>query len=86
VTERRGPTIRASEVGQYVFCSTSWWLARVQGIEPNHQERLDAGREAHAAHDRERRAAELAQRLGYALLTLAVIVGAILVATFWGAS
>jgi CRISPR/Cas system-associated exonuclease Cas4 (RecB family) len=26
--------IRASEVGEYVYCARAWWLRRVEGLEP----------------------------------------------------
>lgn len=44
--------IRASEVGEYVYCARSWWLRRVAGEEPEGQERRDRGTAMHAAHSR----------------------------------
>jgi CRISPR/Cas system-associated exonuclease Cas4 (RecB family) len=44
--------IRASEVGEYVFCARAWWLRRVVGEEPEGQERREAGLALHAAHGR----------------------------------
>ena len=45
-------TIRASEVGQYIYCARAWWLERVQGHEPTNAEALERGRESHDAHGR----------------------------------
>lgn len=42
--------IRASEVGEYVFCHRAWWLHHVEGHVPRHQERLDAGVARHTRH------------------------------------
>jgi CRISPR/Cas system-associated exonuclease Cas4 (RecB family) len=44
--------IRASEVGEYVYCARAWWLRRVAGEEPAGQERRDLGTRHHARHSR----------------------------------
>lgn len=44
--------IRASEVGDYVYCARSWWLRRVAGEEPAGQERRELGTAMHASHSR----------------------------------
>lgn len=44
--------IRASEIGDYVYCARSWWLRRVVGEEPEGQERRDLGTALHARHSR----------------------------------
>ncbi len=46
------PTIRASEVGEFVYCARAWWLRRVAGEEPEGAERREAGTVAHAEHGR----------------------------------
>lgn len=63
------PMIRASEVGDYVYCARAWWLRRVAGEEPEGQERRDLGTAAHEAHGR-----------GVALSALALWAGAIALA------
>jgi CRISPR/Cas system-associated exonuclease Cas4 (RecB family) len=45
-------TIRASEVGEYVYCARAWWLRRVVGEEPAGQARRDLGTLRHARHSR----------------------------------
>ena len=42
--------IRASEVGEYVFCHRAWWLRVVEGLEPDNQERFAAGARQHSRH------------------------------------
>ncbi|MEI7769596.1 MAG: hypothetical protein WCI67_06390 [Chloroflexales bacterium] len=42
--------IRASEVGEYVYCARAWWLRRVAGAEPTGQARRDLGTLRHARH------------------------------------
>jgi CRISPR/Cas system-associated exonuclease Cas4 (RecB family) len=44
--------IRASEVGEYVYCARAWWLRRVAGEEPTGQARRDLGTIQHARHSR----------------------------------
>lgn len=46
------PTIRASEVGEYVYCARAWWLRRVAGEEPEGHERRATGVAMHARHGR----------------------------------
>jgi CRISPR/Cas system-associated exonuclease Cas4 (RecB family) len=52
--------IRASEVGDYVYCARSWWLRRVAGEEPEGRERRELGTAMHEAHGRGVRLSSLA--------------------------
>jgi hypothetical protein len=47
-----GAVIRASEIGEYVFCARAWWLHRVQGIATQNREALRLGRTGHDRHGR----------------------------------
>jgi CRISPR/Cas system-associated exonuclease Cas4 (RecB family) len=38
--------IRASEIGDYLFCKRAWWM-RAQGMEAENREALDAGTAEH---------------------------------------
>ncbi len=44
--------IRASEIGEYVYCHRAWWLRVVEGRVPDNQARLRAGTAAHRRHGR----------------------------------
>lgn len=43
-------TIRASEISEYTFCARAWWLRRVEGMEPDYNERLQLGQTLHEKH------------------------------------
>lgn len=60
--------IRASEVGEYVYCARAWWLRRVAGLEPDNRERQEWGATLHRRHGR-------AVVASSTLLTCAVVLG-----------
>lgn len=66
--------VRASEVGQYVYCARSWWLARVQGVQSGNTEALRAGTAAHDRHGRTVAAAQTQRRLAGVLLAAAALI------------
>jgi CRISPR/Cas system-associated exonuclease Cas4 (RecB family) len=44
--------LRASEVGEYVFCHRAWWLRHIKGYESSNTRQLEQGTAAHARHGR----------------------------------
>ena len=42
--------IRASEIGEYLFCNRQWWLKRVEGVRPAATARMTAGTQHHREH------------------------------------
>ena len=52
VAKERLPIIRASEIGEYVYCARAWWLRRVAGLEPAGRERREYGTLLHRRHGR----------------------------------
>ena len=64
-------TIRASEVGSYLFCARAWWY-RQQGIESNNQAEMTAGTELHRQHGRTVIASGLTRTLAVILLLVAL--------------
>jgi len=75
VTERRDRVIRASEIGQYVYCAHSWWLGSVQGLSSSHQREMAAGTASHTRHGQGVRISLGLSRLAYLVLLLAVVIG-----------
>ena len=69
--------IRASEIGQYVYCARAWWLGSVQGLPSSRQQDMAAGEAAHAHHGRGVRASLGLSRLAYLTLLLAAVVGVV---------
>jgi hypothetical protein len=65
--------IRASEIGQYVFCHRAWWLCRVHGCQALNQDVLTAGAEYHARHGRSVAASQRWERVGYLLLGIGIL-------------
>jgi len=67
------PVIRASEIGNYLYCRRAWWY-RKQGIESENQTELATGTELHRQHGRQVLAAGFLQSLGYLLLLAAIVL------------
>ncbi|MBC8078128.1 MAG: hypothetical protein H7Y32_18770 [Chloroflexales bacterium] len=67
--------IRASEVGEYVYCARAWWLRRVAGLEPAGRARREHGTALHARHGR---AVALSSVLVIAGVALAVVAVALI--------
>jgi hypothetical protein len=62
--------IRASEIGEYDYCSRAWWYKHVAKISPGGgtSGRLEAGIEAHREHGRAVALSGKLRALGAALL------------------
>ncbi len=74
---QRAPTIRASEIGEYVYCARAWWLRRVAGLEPEGRERREYGTMLHRRHDRSVAMSRL-------LMIVAALLGALALALLVG--
>ncbi len=56
------PILRASEIGEYVFCRRAWWLRRVRGLESASHAQMETGIAQHARHGRAARRADTLRR------------------------
>jgi len=65
-------TIRASEIGSFLYCHRSWWY-QGQGIESSNQEGLAEGTLFHRRHGRKVILSGLLRLLGWALLLAALV-------------
>jgi CRISPR/Cas system-associated exonuclease Cas4 (RecB family) len=66
-------TIRASEVGSYIYCARAWWYHQ-QGIESTNQAEMTAGTELHRLHGRQVIASSLTRTLALILLLAALVL------------
>lgn len=66
--------IRASEIGDYVYCRRAWWLRRVRGVAAINTPQLEAGTRHHVAHNRLVERSLLARRVAYVAIFIAVAV------------
>ncbi len=69
---RAGRTIRASDIGAFLYCRRAWWYRR-QGIQSENQAQMRTGTQMHEAHGRAVLTAGFIRTLGYGLLLLAFI-------------
>lgn len=70
--------VKASEIGEYIYCRRAWWLRRSAGYEPANVKERAAGIVYHEQHGNNVRSADRVRRLALFLIFLAV--GAIV---FW---
>ena len=68
-------TLRASEIGEYLYCGRAWGYRRA-GYESQNIEQLKAGTSLHQEHGREVMAAGCLRTVGYVLLLAGVAAGA----------
>ena len=66
-------TIRASDIGNYLYCRRAWWY-RKQGVESENQVELAAGTQLHQSHGRHVLASGLTRTLGMILLLVAIVI------------
>ena len=66
-------TIRASEVGAYLYCQRAWWYER-NGVAPENQMEMAEGVELHARHGRKVMTAGCLRLAAYSVLLLAVLL------------
>ena len=69
-------TIRASDIGSYLYCRRAWWY-RINNFESSNQAEMVAGTALHRAHGRAVFTAGLIRTLAWAALLLALVLLAI---------
>ena len=69
-------TIRASEIGTYLYCRRAWWYQRL-GRPSLNQAEMAAGSELHYRHGRTALRLGCLRYMAYALLLLALVLAVI---------
>lgn len=64
-------TVRASEIGSFIYCQRAWWYQR-QGYEPINRVELAAGSEFHNAHAGQARSVILMRIIAWILMLAAL--------------
>ena len=64
-------TVRASEIGSFIYCQRAWWYQR-QGFEPINRSELAAGSEFHNAHANRARSVILMRIIAWVLMLAAL--------------
>jgi len=66
-------TIRASEIGIYIYCQRAWWYHQ-QGIHSDNQDELASGNELHQHHGRVVMISSFLKGLAYLILLTALVL------------
>lgn len=69
-------TVRASELGAYLFCQRAWWY-QINGQPSQNLGEMAAGSELHLRHGRAALGVGCLRAVAYALLLLALILAAV---------
>jgi hypothetical protein len=75
--------VRASEIGEYLYCRRAWWLHRVQGQPSYNVRRLTEGDSYHRSRQRSVIWAVWLQRAAISLIFVAVAVLAFWLVNAW---
>ena len=75
-------TIRASEIGTYLYCKRAWWYRR-QGVETANVDELAAGQALHLRHGRQVLAVTWLRILAGACLLLALLLTTAYLTHLW---
>ena len=75
-------TIRASELGSFLYCQRAWWYGH-QGIESENQAELAAGTRLHREHSRRVLTASFLRLIASLILLAALVLLTIYLTRIW---
>ena len=64
--------IRASEIGEYVFCRRAWWYHYIVGLASSNQDKMQAGTAKHVEHGKQVQWSDMLRRAAFVMLAIAV--------------
>ena len=64
--------IRASEIGDYLYCRRSWWLKRSRGVAAQNVRELERGEQYHQQHGQLVQQSVWLRRAAYMLIFVVV--------------
>ena len=73
-------TIRASEIGSFLYCQRAWWYQRNKAPTINTRE-LAAGQQFHEEHVSQAKSASFLRKFSWALILAAIILLSIFIST-----
>ena len=73
-------TIRASEIGTFIFCKRAWWYQK-QGYTSDNTSELSAGTEVHVQHTRQVWSSGCLRILAYLTFITAIVLLAVYLTT-----
>lgn len=71
-------TIRASEIGTFIYCQRAWWYQRKK-VKPINTEELAAGQDFHQLHISQSRTAKFLKGLAWVLVVVTAFLLSILI-------
>ena len=75
-------TLRASEIGTYLYCARAWWY-KIQGISPENSLEMASGAGFHERHGSRVLSSKILRAAGWILLLSAVILIAVALTMEW---
>ncbi|MBN1230415.1 MAG: hypothetical protein JXA19_00970 [Anaerolineales bacterium] len=75
-------TIRASEIGTYLFCNKAWWYQK-KGVKSSNENELLSGTSIHEKHSKIMRTIGCMQVIGYTLFLASIVFLSIYILGFW---
>jgi CRISPR/Cas system-associated exonuclease Cas4 (RecB family) len=75
-------TVRASEIGTFLYCQRAWWYHR-QGFDSENQAELTAGSQLHEQHAQAVWIIGCLRWIAYALLIAAIVTLAVYLTLKW---
>ena len=73
-SKNRQRVIRASEIGQWAYCSRAWWLGSIKGVPSTNTRAMAQGQKVHQQHGRAVWAARALRKVSMVLFAVAAVM------------